>query len=180
MIKLNYELIQDCFPEYLVKNDIKNYEDRIIIYFASNRRECNCPNCGIKSQEITTYFHRVIQDLPIINKLLFLNIRLKKFRCNNSECTVKVFSENIDEVALTKQRRTNRLNERLTTLALTNSAEGAAKMLKSNHNIHVSGDTLLRLAKSYVFEGNTDEINAIGIDDFALKKNIDMEQFLST
>jgi len=162
------------------KMDITNNQDKITIFFSSNRKEFKCPNCDTPSTEITTYFHRTIQDLPIINKALFLNIRLKKFRCSNIECTTKVFSENIDELALTKQRKTNRLNEHLTSFALTNSAEGAAKLLRSYNNIHVSGDTLLRLAKSVTFEINTNEIDAIGIDDFALKKNINTELFLLT
>lgn len=126
MIKLNYKLIQDCFPEYLEKIRILANDDKITIFFASNRREHTCANCGITSNEVTTYFHRMIQDLPIINKALILDIRLKKFRCINTQCTTKIFSENIDELAMSKQRRTNRLNANLTSFALTNSAEGAA------------------------------------------------------
>lgn len=167
---MNFEIIEDCFPDYLIKTNITNENDIITIYFHSNRNENNCPSCNTASTDVTTYFHRIIQDLPIINKALFLNIRLKKFRCNNSKCSTKVFSETIDELAFAKKRRTNRLNKKLTAFALTTSAEGAAKLLKSHHNINVSGDTLLRLAKSVTFEINKNEIDAIGIDDFALKK----------
>lgn len=175
---MNYDLIQDCFPDYLIKDYITKDSGCITIGFLSSRTEQNCPTCGKVTNDITTYFHRVIQDLPVINKALFLNIRLKKFRCNNVECSTKIFSENIDELAITKQRRTNRLNERLVSFGLTYSAEGAARLLKSKHNISVSGDTLIRLAKSTNFEIDPNKIVAIGIDDFALKKNIDMEPFL--
>lgn len=177
---MNYELIRDCFPDYLENYYVTHDPDKITIFFSSNRIEQKCPECGESTNDITTYFHRIIQDLPVINKLLFLDIRLRKFRCNNAQCSTKVFSESIDDLAQTKQRRTNRLNERLITFALTYSAEGASKLLKSNYNIDVSGDTLLRLAKSVQFDIDPSEIEAIGIDDFALKKNIDMELFLST
>ena len=44
--------------------------------------------------------------------------------------------------------------------------------------IDVSGDTLLRLSKKWDLEIDKEKIIAVGVDDFALKKNIDMEQLL--
>lgn len=175
---MNYDLIRDMFPVYLAKKDIDITDDTITIYFSSTRTTANCPNCGVSSDEITTYFTRVIQDLPIIEKRLILDIKLKKFRCNHISCSTKVFSENISEFAGLKQRNTNRLNEKLTMFSLTYSAESAARMLRQR-GIYISGDTLLRLSRKWSPNIDSDKVIAVGIDDFALKKNIVMEQLLS-
>lgn len=63
----------------------------------------------------------------------------------------------------------------MTKLAMTHSAEGAANLLKSKH-IYVSGDTLLRLIRQWEPTVRYEEIEAIGIDDFALKKIVLTEQ----
>lgn len=52
-----------------------------------------------------------MQDLNLIEKPLFLEIRLAKHRCKNPNCSTKVFSESIEEFAEPKARRTNRLND---------------------------------------------------------------------
>ena len=167
---MNYELIQDCFPEYLIQQEILTTDSQILIKFISSRISLPCPCCGQLSHDITTYFTRDIQDLPVLNKSLYLKIRLKKFRCLNADCETKVFSESIDELALPKQRRTNRLSQRLISFALSYSAEEASRILKRDHCIDISGDTLLRIAKSIDFPIDYSSIEGIGVDDFALKK----------
>ncbi|MCK4258724.1 MAG: transposase [Halanaerobiales bacterium] len=176
---MNYNIIKDLFPTYLQLNDSEMNADEIILHFESTRTEIECPVCGQKVSKITTYFKRTLQDLPLIDKKLILDIKLKKFCCENSSCSRKIISEQVAELALEKNRRTTRLDEKLIRFALTNTAEGTARlMLKSN--INVSGDTLLRICKKWSMAHNKDDVIAIGVDDFALKKNIDMELFLST
>lgn len=166
---MNYNIIKDLFPAYLTLNNFGMSEKEIILYFSSTRTELTCPVCGEKTNKITTYFQRKLQDLPLIDRQLFLNIRLKKFCCENTSCSRKIISEQIPELVSGKSRRTNRLDEKLIRFALTNTAEGTARlMLKSN--INVSGDTLLRLCKKWSMKHDKDDVIAIGVDDFALKK----------
>ena len=171
----NYKIIKDMFPDYLEETNIEIEENGIIIYFNSKRRTCSCPSCNSPSTTKSTYFTRKLQDLNVIEKPLFLIIRLAKYRCENPNCKTKIFSEDINEFAGPKQRRTNRLNELLTKFSLTQSAESVARSCK-DINIKVSGDTLLRLSKKYEPSIDQEAIKSIGIDDFAFKKNIIMEQ----
>lgn len=172
---MHYELIKEFYPDYLLNTDIEIHNTKILLYFKTSRTEANCPNCGELSKKFTSYYKRKIQDLPIIDKQLFLMISLKKFRCNNKECKTRVFTESIIEIARKSSRKTNRLEELLTRISLTNSAEEGSRLCK-NQNIEVSGDTLLRLSKKWEPSIDKNEITAVGVDDFALKKNIDMEQ----
>ncbi|WP_143000729.1 transposase family protein [Andreesenia angusta] len=162
---------------YLKVKSIESSKSEILINFKSKRKTMLCPDCGSETSKHTTYFNRTLQDLPIIDKALILNIRLKKFGCENPDCSRKVFSESIIEIAREKGRRTSRLEEMMIRLAMTYSAEGAANLLKSKH-IEVSGDTLLRITKKWAPQIDYSAIEAIGIYDFALKKIEFMERFL--
>ncbi|WP_211266331.1 transposase family protein [Andreesenia angusta] len=95
----------------------------MLINFESKRKTMICPSCGGETSKHTTYLNRTLQDLSIIDKALTLNIRLKKFSCESSDCSRKVFSESISELAKGKARRTSRLNDMMIKLAMTYSAE---------------------------------------------------------
>jgi transposase len=174
---MNNKLLNELFPLYLSHVETEINEDNIKLYFISDRSECACPKCGKISNKIRTSYSRKLQDLPVVDKILFLDIKLKKYVCNNKFCNKKNFVEPIEDFAAKGARRTKRLNNLLTKIALTDSAEGGSKLCKE-HCITISGDTLLRLAKSVEIEIDKINITAVGLDDFALKKNIDMEQLL--
>ncbi|MEA1974764.1 MAG: transposase family protein [Bacillota bacterium] len=174
---MGYEIIKDCFPNYLENLDIQIEGKKVILFFKTKRTECKCPTCGGVTTKYRNYYNRKIQDLPIIDKQLFLNLRLKKFQCENPNCERNYFTETIDDLAKKGSRRTNRLDELLTRLALINSAEEGARICKKQM-IDISGDTLLRLSKKWDLKIDKEKIIAVGVDDFALKKNIDMEQLL--
>lgn len=172
---MEYKILKGMFPEYLEENNIEANKDKITIYFSSKRKTCNCPSCSTPSSLKTTYFARTVQDLNIIDKPLFLVIKLAKYRCENPNCNIKIFSERMEGFVDVKQRRTKRLNEMLTKFSLTQSAEAAARRC-NDLSIKVSGDTLLRLSKKWEPSIEKEDVQTIGIDDFAFKKNIIMEQ----
>jgi transposase len=174
---MGYEIIEDCFPDYLKNIDIQIEESKVTLFFKTKRDECKCPTCGEITNRYTNYYTRIIQDLPIIDKQLFLNLKLKRFICENTECNKKYFTEGIENLAKKGSRRTNRLDNLLTRISLINSAEEGARICKSQM-IDVSGDTLLRLSKKWDLEIDKEKIIAVGVDDFALKKNIAMEKLL--
>jgi len=62
-------------------------------------------------------------------------------------------------------------------VSLTESAEAGSRLLKEK-KIKVSPDKLLQLSKEYNYMVEKDNVISIGVDDFSLKKNIDMELFL--
>ncbi len=171
---MEFNLISDMFPQYLKNTEISKEDNKITLYFESTRSCYSCPKCGISSKVISTYFNRTLQDLSIIEKALFLKIRLQKFRCKNPNCKCQIFSESIAELADTKARRTRRLNDLLLRLAFTSSSEKASRICREN-NIVISGDTLLRLCKQWQYQIDPITVTAVAIDDFALKKIINME-----
>ncbi len=174
---MNNDFFKEFYPDYLNHTNTEIKDDKAVFYFDSLRTECECPECGNITNTFKNYYSRKIQDLSIIDKQLFLIIRLKKYICKNQLCNKGIFVEPIDELVEKKSRKTKRLDELLTKLALTASAEEASRMCKSK-KISISGDTLLRIAKAWQTKINVEDITAVGIDDFSLKKNINMEQLL--
>jgi transposase len=174
---MNINFFKEFYPNYLNHTNTEIKNDKVIFYFDSLRAECECPECGNITNTFKNYYSRKIQDLPIIDKQLFLIIHLKKYICKNELCNKGIFVEPIDELVDKKSRKTKRLDELLTRLALTSSAEEASRISISK-KISISGDTLLRIAKACKIKINVEGITAVGIDDFSLKKNINMEQLL--
>ena len=168
---------QEFFPDYLEHINTEVNGDQIFFHFNTLRTKCDCPACGKPTYKFKNYYERKIQDLPIINKQLFLMLRLKKFVCENKQCKKGIFVEPIDELAGKLSRKTKRLDELLTRIALTGNAEEGAKTCKAQ-KISISGDTLLRIAKGWETDINVEDITAVGVDDFAFKKNIAIEQLL--
>lgn len=165
----NNKLLNELFPSYFSHVETEINEDSVKLYFLSDRNECACPECGQISSKFRNYYTRKIQDLPVVDKILFLDIKLKKYMCTNPHCVKRYFVESIEDLADKGARRTKRLNDLLTKTALTGSAEGGSKLCKEQC-ITISGDTLLRLAKSVEMEIDKKSITAVGLDDFALKK----------
>lgn len=113
-----------------------------------------------------------MQDKSIFDKHTMLQIKLRKFACTNCNCSKKFFAERIDDFALAKQRQTNRLDDAIKTSGLIHAANSIARELKQS-NIIVSSSTVLRHSKKYVHDVCYDEVTAIAVDDFCLKKKSD-------
>ena len=169
--------IDEFFPEYFKYISTEIMENTIILNFSTNKRNLICPACGKVTFECATYYTRKIQDLPILDKSTYVKLKLKKMKCNNNLCKVNYFNEPLDDYVIIKKRYSNRLIDLLVKISLTNSAEGGSRILKES-KINISGDKLLQLAKEYKPYIDNSKVISIGVDDFALKKNIKMELFL--
>jgi hypothetical protein len=62
-------------------------------------------------QKYTVKYHRVIGDLPISGKIATINLQVRKFFCENSDCIRKIFSERFKQQLQSYARRFERLNE---------------------------------------------------------------------
>lgn len=173
------DFIKEFFPDNFIYQNTTINEDLVTLHFTTEKRILTCPHCGEKSSDHVTYYTRTIQDLPILDRQTYVKVRFRKMACLNGKCPVKYFNESLDEYVGPKKRFSHRLLDLLVRMALTQPAEAGSRICKEKHII-VSGDTLLNLAKEYKPNVDKDSIKKIGVDDFALKKNIAMELFSST
>lgn len=148
----------------------KETAEKVNIIAMSTKSSCKCPLCGATSTVKHSRYTRKIADgsLNGISKEILLIVR--KFKCNNGGCSQKIFTERLDFVS-SYGRKSNKIIEFITLLALTTSAEKVSKIM-NKLGINISNHTVLRIISNLPINQsiNADDAINIGIDDFALKK----------
>src|ERR1700761_2548938 len=108
-----------------------------------------------------------LADLPWQGRILYLHLRIRRFRCANRDCRRRIFAERL---ALTqpKARRTLRLREIQQQIGLALGGEPGSR-LAARLAMPVSGDTLLRLIRA-CGGGIVSPPRIIGVDDWAWRR----------
>src|SRR6478735_6964693 len=90
---------------------IEQSSDRIWVSASSlTQAEC-CPNCGVASACVHSYYNRQLSDLPIGGASLQIQIRVKRFRCLQTHCKRQTFAESLSELTRPFSRQTKRLSK---------------------------------------------------------------------
>ncbi|WP_431732047.1 ISL3 family transposase [Adonisia turfae] len=140
----------------------------LTINVSSAQAIAQCPLCGGFTQRIHSRYERTLADLPCVEFSLTLILQVCKFFCPNAACHRRIFTERIPTVAMPWARKTTRLMQRLTSVAL--ALGGAAGARLSKHiGLTCCGSTLLnQLEKLPLPQFEIPKI--LGVDDFAFRK----------
>ena len=145
-------------------------ENEEIEFWVEPKNECHkCPICGKKSYKIYDIHKRRIQDTPIHNKKVYINIKVREFKCNNKKCNQKTFTEELP-FAGKNQVRTYSLTEYILIHAIYMSSNSTSLIL-SLLGVNISADTVDNIIKAVNIKDNPD-VEKIGIDDVAIRKGI--------
>lgn len=148
--------------------EISVTEAEITVTACAIRKTAICPACQQPSSRIHSFYTRTPADLPISGQAVRLSLRVRRFRCRNQACQNRTFVEPLPEVVARSARQTKRLRATLKLFAIALSGQAGERLLKQL-GMAVSGQTLLRLAKSSKTSGaSAPEI--LGVDDFAFKR----------
>ena len=124
------ELIQE-----LDKNlQYERYElhgNEMSIYVRSTRKAASCPYCSAPSDQVHSRQIRTLKDLPMQGKKVKLLLKQKKYFCKNQGCAKQTFAERFTFFA-PKATKTNRLQEEILRVALTQSSVAASRYLRSS------------------------------------------------
>ena len=69
------------------------------------------PKCERRSSRVHGRYWRWLSDTPSFGRPVLLVVEARRFKCINSHCPQQTFSERIDLLAATGQRRTMRLRD---------------------------------------------------------------------
>ncbi len=128
----------------------------------------SCPSCGCPSQRTRGSYYRTLLDIPVVDRCLVVQVRVRRFHCENPDCTQKYFSEPLSGLATRYSRKTTRCNDLVVCFSKEMSSVKASGLL-SKLGIHVSPSTCVReLLKCPVV--SDESLKEVGIDDFANKK----------
>ncbi|QNK89849.1 transposase [Sporosarcina sp. resist] len=134
----------------------------------STRKECACPFCQSVSSRVHSHYNRSFQDLPIQDKKVVITLSNRKMFCDNPSCHRTTFAETFSFID-NKAKKTKRLKETILEVSLTQSSVSAAVYL-SKHVVDVKKSTICNYQKKSILVINKEDIEAICIDDFAMKK----------
>ena len=142
--------------------------DMLTITAVATSKDALCPSCGQSSRRIHSYYRHSPHDLPISGQAVQLHLRVRRFRCQNGECSRQTFAERLPELVAVSAQRTMRLTKLLSTFAGALNAEAASRLL-THLARPTTGDTLLRLVKRGLLPP-VRAPRAAGVDDFALRR----------
>jgi transposase len=157
------------YPASLMIQKVVNRKKEIQIFMKSLTHTQSCPSCKQECNEYHSTYRRKIQDLPILDKTVYIHLTAYRYYCHNSECKQKVFSETVDDFFGFYKRMTGRLEDFVIALALNTSCEGASRICQQI-GINISGDTLIRVIIKRANSLEPVKTDMIGVDDWAYKK----------
>jgi transposase len=157
-------------PQGLVVERFEQDAERIVVTVRSAVPAGCCPDCGACSHRVQSRYWRRAADLPIAGRRVDLKVVVRRFWCDGVLCGRRIFAERFgDEVLVPWSRRTGRLEQIVHHLGLALGGRPAASMAQ-RLMLPVSNDTLLRVVRRRAREP-ADRLVAIGIDDFAWRRN---------
>ncbi len=143
-------------------------DTEIRLFLRSAQAQIHCPGCQQSSHRVHSRYERTLSDLAWATYRLKLQLQVRKFFCLNRECERRIFTERIPEIALPWARRTQRLAEQLTQIALALGGAAGAR-LSQRLRCGVSRNTLLRLIAKLPLPLIVVP-KTLGVDDFAFRK----------
>jgi transposase len=127
-----------------------------------------CPDCQCPSRRIHSRYSRTIDDLPWRGTPVVIRWRVRKFFCDNPDCTRQIFAEQLPGLVARRGRNSTQLDQTLVDIGLECGGEPGQR-LAAELGIGTSGDTILRRLRSMPAAADLHP-QSIGIDDFAFRK----------
>lgn len=156
-------------PECFVVVSVHSVGENFHILLRSRCSVGTCPDCGRPTRRVQSRYVRRPSDLPLSGRRVILLIEARRFWCDVVVCGRRIFCEQFNKGVLTRySRRTQRLETIVHQLGLALGGRPGAAFAQ-RLMMPVSKDTLLRVVRRRV-SARCDELNVIGIDDFAFRR----------
>jgi transposase len=114
------------------------------VWASSRASGARCPVCGRDSSRVHSRYSRNVSDPPWHGISVELEVRARRFFCEEASCERKIFWERVPDVAA-HARKTDRLEEALLVIALELRCRAGAR-LAAELELLVGRDALLSRA----------------------------------
>ena len=160
-------------------DSITSESDRITLVASTVQPRVACPLCGHSSERIHSRYTRTLADLPWQGIAVHLQLKTRRFFCDQPSCKRVVFTELLPQVALRYARRTDRMAQALHLIGYALGGEAGAR-LAQRLGLGASPDTLLRHLTQKQLTQNAATASppsasvpvprVLGVDDWAYRK----------
>jgi transposase len=141
---------------------------RITLVVHATQATVPCPLCTTPARRIHSHYERTLADLPWAHYRVCLQLRVRKWFCQNPACVRRIFTERLPTVVAPWARCTLRLAQRFVAVAVALGGK-AGVHLSHQWGLVVSRNTLLRLLRRLPVPPLPPP-TVLGVDDSALRK----------
>lgn len=163
------DLLPDSVP--LTLNTLRLGQATLSLSLTTTAPASPCPSCGQLSHRIHSRYRRCLSDLPFGGIAVHIEIRARKFFCDNACCDHIIFSEPLPGLAARYAHKTLRLQSALQIIGFAIGGEAGARVA---HDLamNTSADTLLRLIRQWRPAPSLSDqgLRVLGVDDWAKRR----------
>jgi len=127
-----------------------------------------CPLCGHASLHIRSSYTRHVADVPYAGRQVQLILRVRKFRCDTTNCPRRVFAERLTPFIEPWARMTTRLSQTIEAIGLATCGELGARFAP-RLGIVTSPTTILRRTMTLPADP-AEQVSQLGIDDWSFRR----------
>jgi transposase len=138
------------------------------IWACTRAETASCPSCGVLSGRVHSRYDRKLDDAPVAGRPVVLRLRVRRFFCDDQDCPVGTFAEQVDGLTVGHARRTPLSRKALERIGLALAGRAGA-LLTAGLGLPASRDTLLRLVHALP-DPPIGAVEVLGVDDFALRR----------
>ncbi|WP_165423366.1 ISL3 family transposase [Ktedonosporobacter rubrisoli] len=155
-------------PEGLRMTELRHQENVLIVEVLSEQARVRCPLCGQESTSVHSRYLRRLKDVPCGGQAVCLHLRVRKFFCQNQQCSRHIFTERLPNFVEPWAQMTYRLVQALQAIGLATSGSLGAR-LASRLGVATSWMTILRRVMALATP-DPHSVTTLGIDDFSFKR----------
>ncbi len=155
-------------PEGLRIASSTSEEQGMTIRMCSVHLSACCPLCGEPSELVHSQYQRHLRDFPCGGQVLHLQITARKFFCQNTACSRKIFAERLAPLAKPWAQMTLRLVATLQVIGLATGGRLGVR-LADRLGVETSRTTILRRIMDLPAKPAR-QVTQIGIDDFSFRR----------
>ena len=157
----------ELLPKGLRLESLSIETGRVGISVASGASGSHCPVCGRGSSRAHSRYSRTVSDLPWHGTSVTIEVRARRFFCDEASCERRIFCERLPEIAA-RARKTGRLEEALLAIAFELGGRAGAR-LAAELGLLAGRDALLWRAKCAA-PADAGNVRVLGVDDFAFRR----------
>lgn len=147
----------------------ETHPDAVWLHARVRAQTAACPTCQTESRSVHVRYHRRFRDAPISGRPVWIVLQVRRFTCRNTDCTKRTFAEQVPDLTMPRSRRSVAVRHMLHGIGAALAGRAGAR-LAANLSIKVSRHTLLRLLRAAPAVEVGTAPQALGVDDFALRK----------
>lgn len=163
------------FPDFLLPDATALALDQaqlapesITITVRTTAAAARCPQCQHASTRVHSRYRRTLSDVPCTGLTLCFALRIRRFFCQQSGCSRRIFTERLPTVVAPYARRTRRLSDTLRLIGFALGGEAGAR-IAAQLGLRTSPDTLLRTVRRTI-DAETMTPRVLGVDDWSYKR----------